>query len=189
MWNCISHWKSLVGKNFSRKPKQSVANLTSMSCLRFICFFCIFNEIDIKNIIFQRHMAFEMLTCYQKETNETIPKNCSALSNSTMFKLCIAEFDDIVYNDFLLLYGQVFMICEFFNGSRPVVTFDKIMEVTGNASHFWFFCNSCYIIELEGEFWKSLGESRSHPIILCHYMQFFPFTKVRHQLFIHYFYS
>ena len=64
------------------------------------------------------------------ERNETSVKKCSTTKNSSSFKSCVAELSDVPYNDFMLFYGQVFLICEYFNGTRPIVTPEKMIQVT-----------------------------------------------------------
>ena len=75
-------------------------------------------------------MAFDLLICYQKEVNETVPTNCSVKTNSTLFKLCLASLEDDIYNNYMIFYGQIFMICEFYNGTRPMISAEKMFQVS-----------------------------------------------------------
>ena len=100
-----------------------------------------------------------MLSCYRKERNETSLTNCSASGNSSTFKLCIAQLSDVPFNDFMIFYGQVFLICEYYNGSRPIITFEKMTQVT---NQFFFLVILFHIsrngktnLTKPGSFWKA----------------------------------
>ena len=74
-------------------------------------------------------MAFQMLLCFQKEVNQTVPPDCSSKKNATLFKLCLVDLDDVIFDNYMTLYGQIYMICEFFNGTRPAISTDILLKV------------------------------------------------------------
>ena len=79
-------------------------------------------------------MAFEMLDCFQKEEGKAKLANCSDYeTNSTLYKRCLANFNDEDFDNYMMLFGQTFMICEYFNGTRPILTTENVLKVSENG--------------------------------------------------------
>ena len=48
-----------------------------------------------------------LLICYSKERGDPSIRNCSKEYNSTMFKECIANLDDDVFDNYMVFFGQI----------------------------------------------------------------------------------
>ena len=77
-----------------------------------------------------------LLLCYTKEKNEPAIRNCSNEHNSTSFKECIASFEDDVLDNFMLLFGQIQFICDYFNTSHPSLTKEDVLKVVFSCDSF-----------------------------------------------------
>ena len=79
---------------------------------------------------FKKTIAFELLACYRIETKKTPLTNCSEhQANNTLFKRCLSNLGDEAFDDYMVIFGQVFMMCEYYNGTRPIITMDSIVMV------------------------------------------------------------
>ena len=71
-----------------------------------------------------------MLNCFQLEAGKPQVTNCTELeTNSTLFKRCLANFEDDTFDNYMTLFSQVNMICEFFNGTKPTIAPEFVMQV------------------------------------------------------------
>lgn len=69
------------------------------------------------------------LACYKKELKKQPVINCSEVQHNRTFKQCLSSLDDESFDDYMTLYAQVFSICQYFNGSRPIVTVETFYKV------------------------------------------------------------
>ena len=76
-------------------------------------------------------MAMELLNCYCKEMNLPAVKNCSEFgkANSSSFQDCVAEYGKDVFDNFMLFFGQIEPICQFYNTSTPELNAATIITV------------------------------------------------------------
>ena len=119
---CHSH----VGLKYSRTWKAHCVRWISMKYLRYMPFFIVSCLI----FFFKRTIAVDLLACYRVQSKKTPTTNCSLHSaNNTLFKECLSNLDDEAFDDYMTLFGQIFIICEYYNGTRPIITVDNIITV------------------------------------------------------------
>ena len=83
-----------------------------------------------------RQLAMELLVCYNKQKKKPqLPNNCLNESDSTLFKKCISTLNDESFDDFMVFFGQVSFICDYFNSTLPIVV---NVETIGKASNLVF---------------------------------------------------
>ena len=80
-------------------------------------------------------IAMDLLLCYREETNKGPVRNCTLDGEGLQFKRCISNYDDKAYDDFMLLFGQIRFICDYFNSTYPDISMEKLAK----ANYYCFF--------------------------------------------------
>ena len=79
-------------------------------------------------------MAMDMLSCYCREKQLPPVKNCTEFGkNSSSFQECVSEYELEVFDNFMLFFGQIEPICQYFNTTTPELSAASIIEVKINV--------------------------------------------------------
>ena len=164
----INLWSSHAGMKFYKMPSWNIANFPEKNYQRLFNCFLKFLQFFVKffKSHLQRKLAFKMINCYKKEANQKqLRSNCT--NTSVLFKRCMATWDDQSLDDYMLIFGQVFVICEFFNGSRPLISPEKLLKV--------FACSLVDVLALKislecnRKLRPNVAKTWKHSSILYHY--------------------
>lgn len=79
----------------------------------------------------------ELLNCFCKEKQLPPVKNCTEYGkvNSSQFQECVAEYEKDVFDNYMLFFGQIEPICQFYNSSTPELNAAVILAVKIYTNH------------------------------------------------------
>lgn len=71
----------------------------------------------------------DLMGCFKKETKKRPISNCSEMQTSETFKRCLSNLDDDSFDGYMTMFNQVYMICEYFNNTHPIITVENVFNV------------------------------------------------------------
>ena len=73
----------------------------------------------------------DLLACFTSQNNQGPLKNCSQFQqhNFSNFQDCLSQYPVKVFDNYMLFFGQIEPICQYYNNSSPTLSAATILEV------------------------------------------------------------